>query len=229
MVTLTFTARCPYTICPYKWTYRLSLGFILNWRDPLEVAKIALKRGGYSFDYHGIGPSKHAGQLRFWRWQWSEKSGCKGKERAFHFPEYDYLATLGALLRLNGEESLAQSVEQLATEPLPEVRLLPIPDPYDLSNYTFSREFTGDARQCIRLILDQRDFALANARAEAREGFSVADGSRLDYGDDGMLLLTLQKGRTQLVPEELYLHMLKSAQEAVEIWQNGHENAKTAP
>jgi hypothetical protein len=89
--------------------------------------------------------------MRFWRWQWpqSEKKK-KGKLRQWHFPEADYLATLAALLRVKGRE--------------PEATLLPFPAPYDISNYTFNREFTDEIRQSMRLILDQRDFALAHQR-----------------------------------------------------------------
>ncbi len=225
MVRLFFTPQCAYTISPYKWTYRLSLGFIESWPDLLGVAKMAQERGGYHFDYSGIAHAtrpERTGQMRFWRWQWSEKGKKKGKARSYHFPECDYLATLVALLRVRGELAAAEAVAESAQQPLPEVQLLALPDPYDIYNYSYDKEYTYDAKQCLRMILDQRDFALTTKRAVAREGFGVEDGSRLAYRDDGTILLTLQRGHTQHVSEELYGHLLRSAQEEVEKWTASH-------
>lgn len=215
---LSFTPRSNYTIQPHKWTYRLSLAHIEGWRDLASVVRTAHVRGGYSQEYCGIEHAKRAGQMRFWRWQWpqSDKQGKRrGKIRQWHFPEADYLATLAALLRVKGQESEAVHVAQLSPMPLPEVQLLPTPDPYEFSNYTFNREFTDEIRQCLRLILDQRDFARAQQRAERREGFSVTDGSHLVYQESGKILLTLHCKRTVEVSEALYCDLLGRVQEEV--------------
>ena len=208
MVELSFVPNCPYTIHPHKWTYRLALGLILSWRDLNDVANFARRRGSYGNTDSGFGleyptrPEK-IGQVRFWRWSW--QTNGRVKYRKYHFPEADYLATLVALLKLRG-----LSTDGLETDSLPTVQLEESPDPYDLSNYGFNQEFSYDARHALRLILDQRDFVLADARAQDRQGFSVADGSRLEYLDNGKIRLILQRGFTQEIDEVLYLHLLKS-------------------
>ncbi len=209
-LTLTFAPQCGYTIRPPKWTYRLALGLIESWPNLLQVVEFAQRRVGYGDTNSGFGleyptrPEK-AGQLRFWRWTW--RNNGRVKTRKYHFPEADYLAVLLALLLQRGEHAQAHALESQG--PLPEVHLEPVSDPYDLSNYRFHGDFTYDAKQCLRLILDQRDFALATARAVAREGFSVADGSRLTYLDNRLIRLFLQRGHTQDVSEALYLSLLE--------------------
>jgi hypothetical protein len=215
---LWFTPRSDFTLCPYKWTYRLSLAHIEGWRDLDGVVKMAQVRGGYAQEYSGIEHAKQVGQMRFWRWQWPSNGNRRGKIRQWHFPEADYLATLAALLRVKGQESEAELVSQLLQTPLPDVTLLPLPDPYDLSNYTFNQKFTDTIRQSVRLILDQRDFALANQRAERREGFTVADGSQLVYRESGEILMTLHCGRSVTVSEALYREVLERIQKEVEAW-----------
>ena len=208
MVELSFVPNCPYSIHPHKWTYRLALGLILSWRDLNEVANFARRRGSYGNTDSGFGleypnrPEKR-GQVRFWRWSW--QTNGRVKNRKYHFPEADYLAVLVALLKLRGLRP-----EGLETHRCPPNQPKESPDPYDLSNYRFNQEFSYDCRQALRLILDQRDFVLADARAKVRQGFSVADGSRLEYLDNGRIRLVLQRGFTQEIDEELYLHLLKS-------------------
>jgi len=220
-VELTFTPRCGYTICPYAWTYRLALGLIESWPDLSQVAEWALRRSGYGNTDSGFGleyptrPEK-AGLVRFWRWEW--RTNRRVRTRKFHFPEADYLATLVALLRIRGFQSEAEAVARTALDALPVVQLMPSPDPYDLANYSFKEGYTHDVRQCMRLILDQRDFSLAAQRAVARKGFAVMDGSRLEYLGGGKLRLYLQRGHTQEVSEELYVHLLENVQRAVQRW-----------
>ncbi|WP_309720392.1 hypothetical protein [Armatimonas sp.] len=215
MFELWFTPRSNYTIQPHKWTYRLSLAHIESWRDLAWVVQTAQVRGGYAQEYSGIEHAKQVGQMRFWRWQWPSTGKKRGKLRQWHFPEADYLATLAALLRVKGREPEAELVAQLLQTPLPEVTLLPLPDPYEISNYSYNQEFTDEIRQSMRLILDQRDFALANQRAERREGFTVADGSHLSYPESGKILLTLHCGRSVEVAEELYRDVLERVQKEV--------------
>jgi hypothetical protein len=221
MVEFCFTPRSNYTISPHKWTYRLSLAHIDGWRNLDHVVEIALARGGYSQEYAGIAHCRdetHRGKMQFWRMQWTDKTGPRGKVRQFHFPEVDYLATLSARLLIDGRADDAAGVRALAIEPLPDIVLLPVPDPYELSNYSFNKEFTYEVRHTVRLILDQRDFALAQRRAERREGYTIADGSRLVYLAEGQVRLHLPHGHTQDVSEVLYRDLITRLPQEVEKW-----------
>ncbi|MBB6052251.1 hypothetical protein [Armatimonas rosea] len=225
MVELWFTPRSNVTIHPHKWTYRLSLAHIDGWRNLDDVVQVALARGGYSQEYAGIAHCRddaHRGKMQFWRMQWTDKTGPRGKVRQFHFPEEDYLATLSARLLLDGRIEDAERVRGLALAPLPDVTLLPVPDPYELSNYSFNHQFTYDVRHAVRLILDQRDFALAQQRAESREGYTVADGSRLEYLSGGQLRLHLPRGHSHEVPEALYSSLVARLPQEVEKWTASH-------
>ena len=209
MIELSFVPSYPYTIEPYKWTYRLSLGLILSWRDLNDVAEFARRRGGYGNTDSGFGleyPTRpeRAGQVRFWRWTWRVKGRIKS--RKYNFPEADYLATLVALLKVRGLDT-----QGLESPQLPEVRLEQTPDRYDISNYRFNQHLSYDVLQALRMILNQRDFQLAKSRAQARQGFSLEDGSRLEYQNGGKIRLFLQRGHIQDIDEALYLHLLESA------------------
>jgi hypothetical protein len=221
MLELWFTPRSNYTITPHKWTYRLSLAHIESWRNLDHVVEIALARGGYSQEYSGIAHCRddaRKGQMEFWRMQWTDKTGPRGKVRQFRFPEVDYLATLSARLLTAGRDDDAARVRAMALAPLPTVTLLPVPDPYELSNYSFNKEFTYEVRHTVRLILDQRDFALAQQRAESREGYTLADGSRLEYLAAGQVRLHLPHGHTQEVSEALYNDLVTRLPQEVEKW-----------
>lgn len=225
MIELWFTPRSPYTIHPHKWTYRLSLAHIDGWRNLDHVVEMALARGGYSQEYAGIAHCRddaHQGKMQFWRMQWTDKTGPRGKVRQFHFPEVDYLATLSARLLIEEKADDATRIRALAQEPLPTVSLLPVPDPYELSNYTFNKEFTYAVRHTVRLILDQRDFALAQCRAESCEGYTLADGSRLEYLSAGQVRVHLPKGHSQDVPEALYHELVTRLPQEVEKWTANH-------
>lgn len=207
-IELSFVPKCPYTIEPYKWTYRLALGLILSWPNLGDVADFARRRGSYGNTDSGFGleyPTRpeRAGQVRFWRWTW--RLNGRVKTRKYHFPEADYLATLVALLRV-----LGLSTDGLDTQPLPEVELHQAPDPYDVSNYQFKQNFNYDALQAMRMILNQRDFALAKSRAQSRQNFSLEDGSRLEYQEGATIRLFLQRDLVQDIDEALYLHLLES-------------------
>ncbi len=210
MVELSFVPSNPYTIVPHKWTYRLALGLILSWRDLNDVADMARRRGGYGNTDSGFGleyPTRpeRAGQVRFWRWTWPVKGRIKS--RKYYFPEADYLATLVALLKVRGLDT-----QGLETQQLPQVRLEQTPDRYDISNYRFNQDLSYDVLQALRMILNQRDFALAKSRAQSRQGFSLEDDSRLEYQANGTIRLFLQRGHTQDIDEDLYLHLLDSTQ-----------------
>lgn len=221
MLELWFHPQSPFTITPHKWTYRLSLAHIDSWRNLDQVVQVALARGGYSQEYAGIAHCRddaHWGKMQFWRMQWTDKTGPRGKVRQFHFPEEDYLATLCARLLIDGRESDADRVRELARAPLPPVALLPVPDPYELSNYRFNHGFTYDIRHTVRLILDQRDFTRAQQRAERREGYTLGDGSRLEYLAEGWLRLHLPKGHSQDISEALYQDLVRRLPQEVEKW-----------
>jgi transposase-like protein len=225
MVEFWFTPRSNFTIHPHKWTYRLSLAHIDGWRNLDHVVQMALVRGSYNQEYSGIAhchDKAHSRQMRFWRTQWTDKTGPHGKIRHFHFPEVDYLATLSARLLAAGQDDDAARVRAMALAPLPSVTLLPAPDPYELSNYSFNQEFTHEVRHSVRLILDQRDFVLAQERATRREGYTVADGSRLEYLAAGQIRLHLQRGHTQEVAEALYRDLVARLPLEVEKWTASH-------
>ena len=222
MLEIRFTARCAYTLVPYRWTYRLSLGLIESWRDLDAVARFALGRCGYGNTDSGFGleyPTRpdRQGMVRFWRWVWSSRGPTR--TRKWHFPEADYLAVLVARLRVVGKD--AQADELAALGPLPEVVLLPQPDPYDRSNYSFSAD-TFELRHSTRLILEQRDFALARARATGRLPFALPDGSWIAYGEGGRLTLHLHRGYTQETTEEAYLALLDALARAYQTWTVEH-------
>lgn len=211
---LTFSGRCRYTIFPYHWTYRVALGLIESWPDLLQVADFAERRIGYGNTDSGFGleyPTRpdRAGLVRFWRWNWRIKG--RVKTRKFHFPEADYLATLAARLRQADLLGQAQAIENMHSGGLPQVQLLPEPDPYDLSNYGLRGEVCAEAFPCLRMILEQRDFALASARAAARQGFTLPDGSQLRYLSKARLGLVLHSGHNLEVAESLYLKLLELA------------------
>jgi len=212
MTSVQFTARCKYTIVPRKWTYRFSLGMIERWGDLRSVVRFAQERRGYGDTNSGVGIEypvrpERRDDIRFWRWQWHVKK--KIKTRKWHFPEADYLATLAALLRAKGWDEDAAKIA--AIRPLPKVDILPVADPYDLSNYSFNT-WIPDMMDALRLILEQESFVLATERAEQRLSFSVADGSGVDYLVDGSIELRLAHGRKKSMPEADYLRVLQEAQ-----------------
>lgn len=218
MVELVFSARCGYTIVPYRWTYRLALGLIESWRNLDDIARFARERRGYGNTDSGFGleyPKRpdRQGMVRFWRWDWHSRGRIK--TRKYHFPEADYLATLAARLRAVGKDESADSIAQLM--PLPDVRLLPQPDPYDISNYgglLHSYEF----KHCQRIILDQRDFDVAEERIRKRIPFALPDGSFIEYGDEGRLVLHLQRGHVQETTAAFYLSVLDASEKAYRTW-----------
>jgi hypothetical protein len=226
MVELFYSLRCRYTIVPFHWTYRLSLGLIESWRNIDDMARFARERRGYGNTDSGFGldyPTRpdRQGMVRFWRWDWRFK---RIKSRKFHFPEADYLATLAARLRVVGKNELAEQIALIM--PLPDVQLLPKPDPYDISNYNFRniQLCTYELRHCLRIILDQRDFDLARERIRGRTPFTLADGSWIEYGEEGRLVLHLHRGHTQETTEDFYLSVLDASEKAYRSWAG--KNAK---
>jgi hypothetical protein len=206
-----FTGRYKYTIVPRKWTYRFSLGMIERWRDLHSVVQFAQERRGYGDTDSGVGIEypvrpERRDEIRIWRWVWRVKG--KIHTRKYHFPEADYLATLAALLRVKGWDEDAKKIA--AIRPLPQVDILPVPDPYDFSNYSFSR-WIPDIMDVLRLIVEQESYALAMERAATRQGFVVADGSGVAYLPDGSLELRLAHGRKKMVAEADYLRLLHEA------------------
>lgn len=218
MLELFYSARCRYTIVPHRWTYRLALGLIESWRSLDDIARFAQERRGYGNTDSGFGleyPTRadRQGMVRFWRWDWRVQGRIKS--RKYHFPEADYLGVLAARLRVVGKDALAEQIEKIM--PLPDVRLLREPDPYDISNYTgilHSYEF----KHCHRVILDQRDFGLARERIRNRIPFILADGSWIEYGESGRLVLHLQRGHTQETTEAFYLSVLDASEKAYRTW-----------
>lgn len=214
MVEVHFQCRFPYTLVPPKWTYRLGLGLILMWKNLPQITRFAQERRGYGDTNSGLGleyPTRpeRVGYVRFWRWNWKVRG--KIRTNKFYFPEADYLAALAALLRVHEKHEDAERIA--AIMPLPAVELLPVPDPYDLANYSFNT-YSPEIKHAHRLILEQRDFALAAKRAEAREGFTVPDGSGLSYLPDGSLLMHLAHGRTLAISEVFYLEFLYALRDA---------------
>lgn len=214
MLEVRFDRRFPYTLVPRKWTYREALGMILMWRNLSQIVQFAIEKRGYGNTDSGVGieyPTRadRQGYIRIWRWKWHVHKKIKSKK--YHIPKADYLAALVALLRVQDKHDDAERIRALM--PLPPVELLPIPDPYDVSNYSF-RTLEHDVRHALRLILEQRDFARAIERAENREGFTVEDGSGLSYEADGSLLMHLPHGRTQAISETLYLELLHALHQA---------------
>ncbi|HRI64141.1 MAG TPA: hypothetical protein PK156_07880 [Polyangium sp.] len=208
MDTVHFVPRCQYTIVPRKWTYRYSLGLIERWRNLGDVVRFAQERRGYGDTDWGCGieyPTRpeRRGFVRVWRWQWLEKN--KIRTRKFHFPEADYLATLAALLRVNGRVDEAATIAQIMA--LPNVDLLPVADPYDISNYGFN-VWSREIQHASRLIVEQESFALAAERAAAREGFVLRDGSGVSYAADGNVVLHLPHDRTSHLAEADYLKLV---------------------
>lgn len=217
MVELFYSLHCRYTIVPFHWTYRLSLGLIESWRNIDDIARFARERRGYGNTDSGFGleyPTRpdRQGMVRFWRWDWRFK---RIKSRKYHFPEADYLATLAARLRVVGKSELAEQISLIM--PLPDVQLLPQPDPYDRANYS-SRTYSYEFSHCHRIILDQRDFDLARERIRGRTPFTLADGSWIEYGDAGRLVLHLQRGHTQETTDEYYLSVLDASEKAYRTW-----------
>lgn len=224
MPELSFSGRCPFTLVPYRWTYRLALGLIEMWRDLDAVARFALERRGYGNTDSGFGleyPTRpdRQGMVRYWRWDWSVRPL---KTRKWHFPEADYLATLVARLRVAGKDELASPI--VALMPLPEVTLLPHPDPYDIANYTFHcvHDFSYAFQHSLRMILDQRDFTRARERLTNRLPFTLPDGSGIEYRAAGKLILHLHHGHQQETTEEFYLSVLDKAEKAYHQWTATH-------
>lgn len=218
MFDLVFSARCAYTIVPYRWTYRLALGLIESWRNLDDIARFAQRRTSYGNTDSGFGldyPTRPDRQdmVRFWRWNWRVRG--RVKTRKYHFPEADYLATLVARLRVAGKDELADQVARMM--PLPDVRLLPHPDPYDVSNYS-GRSYSYELKHCMRLILEQRDFELARERLHNRTPFTLPDDSFVEYCEGGRLVLHLQRGHTQETTETFYLAVLDAVENAYRQW-----------
>lgn len=218
---ISFAAQCRYTIAPYRWTYRLSLGLVESWRNLDDIARFALKRVGYGNTDSGFGleyPTREdrKGMVRFWRWDWRRPGRIR--TRKYHFPEADYLATLAARLRVVGKDELAGPIARMM--PLPDVELLPRPDPYDISNYRLHnpRQLSYELGHCQRFILDQRDFALARQRLHDRAPFILPDGSRLEHGEDGRMVLHTQRGHTQETTVVFYLSVLDATERAYRAW-----------
>ncbi len=209
-----FYPRNKYTLVPRKWTYRYSLGImwmIERYSSLHRVVEFARKRSDFGETDFGCGieyPTRpdRQGYVRFWRWNWNEKS--KVKTRKFHVPEADYLAVLAARLRLEGWHAELEQIAAMAD--LPPVELLPVPDPYDVSNYGITT-WLPQINHALRLILEQENFDLAAQRAHDRQGFVVADGSGVSYLSDGTIALNLPHGRTVTMLEADYLQILQAA------------------
>lgn len=221
MVELFYSARCRYTIVPFHWTYRVALRLIESRRNIEETARFAMERRGYGNTDAGFGleyPTRadRQGMVRCWRWDWHDPKRIKS--RKFHFPEADYLAVLVARLRVEGKDELAEPITK--TMPLPDIRLLPKPDPYDIDNYHLrnTQPFSYELAHCHRVILDQRDFDMASERIHNRTHFTVPDGSWVEYGDDEQLVLHLQRGYTQKTTTAFYLSVLKASERAYRTW-----------
>jgi hypothetical protein len=206
MVTVTFPGSFRYTVSPHRWTYPKALGTILAWPDLKAVARFARERRGYGNTDFGVGLNyperpERAGQVQIWRWDWNRP---RIKMRSFHIPEADYLATLAGLLRARGHLEDAMSVEAL--QPLPEITVMGVPDPFYIGNYALE-PFTYDAYHALRLILEHRDFEKAAQKADT----TFADGSGICFQSDGTVFLTLVRGHTARVSVALYDEILTQA------------------